>query len=315
MEIKGSSFYSCTSLSTVELKSGLTSIGTLSFFQAGITTLKLPRTLESIGENAFSNSKLQIITFEENAEISVLGTMSFKDCESLSEFIFPLSLTQIGRFAFQNTALKNVTIPTSINSLEEGCFKGCKQLVLFTIPENSNLLSCGYGIFEDCTNFKEIVSHEGNNFIVENYGLFNKDRTQLVVLPPASPVTIFYIPHIMKTIRQKALYGCKNLNAVVIPDKSVESIEAHAFENSVNLDRINLPNSIKSVGLDAFKNCRNLKCGVIVNTNNKTFISNLYYIGKMKKSAFIQCNYIKTCSHNQIIQRICQLSLYIVLVF
>ena len=296
-EISSGAFSSCTSLSTVDFKDGLVCVNTTSFSNTKFTSVTFPRSLSFIGENAFSNSNLEEVTFQSDSLFIVIGISCFRNCEFLSNFTFPSSATEIQQYAFENTALKEITLPTTITTLGDGCFKSCKKLEKFTIQKNSQLSKCGYGIFEDCSIFKEIISDSSNNFVVENTGLFDAQKKELVVLPPASTVNFFYFPSTIKVIRQKALYGCKYLQAVLIPDNSVETIEPHAFENSVNLDRINLPQSVKSIGIDAFKNCRSLKCGVIVSSKNESLISDLISFGKLKRSALLSCSQLLTCKH------------------
>ena len=54
-EIGNEAFLSCDSLKTVKLPEGVTAIGAQSFYGSGIETLSIPKTLTTIGYNAFSS--------------------------------------------------------------------------------------------------------------------------------------------------------------------------------------------------------------------------------------------------------------------
>ena len=294
-------FIRCKALETVDFKSGLSSIESEAFSESGIHSIAFPATFSTIGENVFNSSSLETVTFiidetsNQKSQFSIIRSSSFRNSYSLSSFQFTDSVTQIERYAFEATSLTNVTLPKTVQFLGEGCFKSCKNLINFTIPPQSELETIEYGIFEDSSSFQTIISDESNNFIVENTCLFNKNRTELVILPPASKIAFLYFPQTVKVIRQKAIYGCKNLIAVIIPDNSIQRIEPYAFKNSVNIDRINLPLSVEEVGAAAFENCHNLKCGILVSSNNQTFIDSLYSVAKLRKTALLSCQQFYTC--------------------
>lgn len=72
-------------------------------------------TLKEIGEYAFSNSSLTLVKYETKIENNVIvphgeGVETFK------------------KGAFQNTNIVNFTLPKSIKTIEEDCFKGCNNL-------------------------------------------------------------------------------------------------------------------------------------------------------------------------------------------
>jgi hypothetical protein len=106
-----------TSLTSIILPVGLTSIGYRAFFQcSGLTgTLALPENLTFIGYNAFDG------------------------CSGLTSVMLPVSLTSIRDGAFhQCSGLTSVTLPAGLTSIGGGAFAYCSGLVeitnLNTIP-------------------------------------------------------------------------------------------------------------------------------------------------------------------------------------
>ena len=53
-------------------------------------------------------------------------------------------------------------------------------------------------------------------------------------------------------------YGCNSLTSITIPN-SVTSIGEEAFRNCNSLTSITIPNSVTSIGKNAFFGCTNLK--------------------------------------------------------
>lgn len=68
------------------------------------------------------------------------------------------------------------------------------------------------------------------------------------------------IPSSVKTIREKAFYGCTSLKEVSIPE-GVESIYNEAFSQS-GLVRITIPSSVNSLQSQCFASCENLTSAV-----------------------------------------------------
>ena len=97
-------FYGCTSLTSVNLPEGLTTIGGGAFsYCTSLTSINLPERLTTIGSHAFYG------------------------CTSLSSISFPEGLTAIGGYAFWGcTTLSSVSFPEEgRTTIEESSFAGC----------------------------------------------------------------------------------------------------------------------------------------------------------------------------------------------
>ena len=111
-----STFYYCTSLTSITLPEGITSIEGNAFYGCtSLTSINLPEELTSIGNNAF------------------IG------CESLTSITLPDSLTSIGESAFYFcTSLSLVTsLPTVPPSLGSGVFNGTHANLAIKVPSQS----------------------------------------------------------------------------------------------------------------------------------------------------------------------------------
>ena len=292
-------FSLCSSLKDVDFGESYLTIGDKCFQQCkSLKTITFPSNLAKIGQSAFIETGLQSITFPESSTYVKIDDFAFYQCSYLTTINFSPNLKTIGKSAFSQTAIETLDLPKTVSTLEEGCFEMCQQLVTFTIPEKSNLSVIEYGVFQGCSELRSITSHKGNQFIVENFALFNKERTELIILPPKASVRFFYLPDTVKKIIQSSFSGCTNLITLLIPEGNLTTIEAYAFENCINLERVNLPKTINNIANNAFSGCKKLKCGVYVDNKDPNFLNSLFTNAKLPKTALKPCDVAKSCAHS-----------------
>ncbi len=91
--------------------------------------------VKSIGNRAFMNSNLQIVTVSDG--VTDIGLYAFSGCRSLANVIIPNSVTSIGNYAFYECkSLINVTLPNSVTSIGIGAFYECSSLTSVIIPDS-----------------------------------------------------------------------------------------------------------------------------------------------------------------------------------
>ena len=140
-----------------------------------------------------------------------------------------LGVTGIGDYAFfWCDKITSVTIPSSVKSIGLSAFENCKALTSVNIPDGVE--SIGIGAFENC-----------------------------------EALTSVNISGSVKSIGEKAFSGCyisaecaedgieKGLEKVTIQD-GVESIDTFAFSGCKKLTDVTLPDSVTSIGDNAFQN-------------------------------------------------------------
>lgn len=232
------------------------------------TEYNLPETVRKINYKAFLASKnLQEIGL--NGDISEIDGYAFKDCTSLENIILPDNLTVIGADIFSNTAYTNdktavytdgvlysgnwaVKLKTTAENINlrkgtvgllDGClaaYFGSASLKTLFIPETVRVVP--KNTFERCRNLVSINVNENNSYYTSIDGiLYNKERTELLKVPPKSPVTDLNLPDAVTAISKSALSQCESLENVTIPP-SVINIEKTVFTDCTNLKKINVAN-------------------------------------------------------------------------
>ena len=201
------------------------------------------------------NSATYVIPGEINGKkVTEIGDSTFKGCTELTSITIPDGVIGIGNNAFSGcTSLETVTIPASVTYVRDSAFYGCTSLKSVTIPESvtyiggyafaecyslkyadipANVSGIGLSPFCNCRSLENINIDEANKWYTTVDGvLYDKDKTELINYPAGKKDSSYVIPEGIRTIREKAFYGCLNLCELTIPD-SVTEIESGAFECS-----------------------------------------------------------------------------------
>ena len=183
-----------------------------------------------IGDSTFKGcTELTSITIPDG--VIGIGNNAFSGCTSLETVTIPASVTYVGNSAFYGcTSLKSVTIPESVTYIGGYAFAECYSLKYADIP--ANVTGIGTSPFCNCRSLENINTDEANKCYTTVDGvLYDKDKTELINYPAGKKDSSYVIPEGIRTIREKAFYGCLNLCELTIPD-SVTEIESGAFECS-----------------------------------------------------------------------------------
>lgn len=135
---------------------GVTSIGDYAFFGTNFRSVTIPDSVASIGYAAFSGSAIErlvlnaaLIDYSAFSNCTSLTSVTFKDgvhyisgsafedCTALSSVTFGNGLLSVGDEAFRHTAVKNITLPASLRSIESTAFYSCESLtdVVFSLTD------------------------------------------------------------------------------------------------------------------------------------------------------------------------------------
>ena len=157
-------FFCCDSLSEIVIPSSVTSIGDSAFY--GCSSLKyisIPKSVICLKGNPFAewNGKLECLSPNFVYEDDVLFNkdksriISFRN-QNIKLYVIPSSVTSIGDSAFSGCrSLSEIVIPSSVTSIGDSAFSGCRSLSKIVIP--SSVTSIGDWAFSGCRSLSEIV--------------------------------------------------------------------------------------------------------------------------------------------------------------
>ncbi|MCH5152717.1 MAG: leucine-rich repeat protein [Clostridiales bacterium] len=148
----------------------------------------------------------------------------------------------MGNFPWADKTVKQIWIDSSVTN----------------IPNISSIVN-------DESILENIIVDDNNPYYSSLQGiLLNKEKTEIIYVPPMNnnlPSVIYYISSDGLIYVDNVLYGYKGnmpANFALEIQEGTVAIAANAFENQANLTSITLPESLKTIGYGAFKDCTNL---------------------------------------------------------
>ena len=278
--VQNNAFIDCTRISgDLVLPRNLRQIGESAFEGCyGIASVNIPASLETIGANAFNKcsslEKVNItdltawckITFqgyssanplslakhlylneEEIVDLVIpegiekLNFAVFYNGVSIKSISIPLSVKSIADYAFSNTGISEIRIPSSVEKYSGFATAHCSSLNTVTFDQNSEPLNILHGNLFSDEKIKTLIIERDFNFDKEKSAIGIKTIEQVNYGDGVS------------CINDNLFTGNSNLSEIVIPS-SVEYIGESAFEGT-GLKTIAIGAGIVEIGDKAFKGC------------------------------------------------------------
>lgn len=255
----------------VIIKDGTVSITPHAFYGSGVKSVKLPNSMKSVSQSAFSGcTNLSSITIP--ASVTSIDICAFSDCSSLSSITISNNITTLGSSAFAGcTGLTSVTIPSSVSFMGSGVFDNCSSLSLVTIlspslkrPEYEyhdfpfNYNAQGRIIYVPAGSidyYKSMWSQYSSSiyYLGEKNGSCGDDvnysfdeSTGLLIISGEGPMATF------NYYNQKPWMSFASSIKQLIIESGVTSVSDNAFQGCTNLSSVTIPRSVNYVGEGAF---------------------------------------------------------------
>ena len=261
-----------SSIKSVTIKEGVTSIGAWAFSGCALTSISIPEGVVSIGEKAFRgcNNLTSIVTPK---SLAVMGTEVFYECGNLLTAEINGSLTAMPTSTFYHCRkLSSVILPSSITSLQWGVFFSCEGLRSLTCLA-ATPPSCADYSFHGVSTAECVLRIPDMSVSAYQAAAKWKEFVDVVALPLASgtcggnlewrltysgelivegegemtsspswseyngAITVVSLPEGLTSIGSTAFKGCGSLASIIIPE-GVTRIENEAFADCSSLTTI-----------------------------------------------------------------------------
>jgi len=267
------SWYYCgytNEITSLIIHEGVTTIsaGSFSDYFPNLSKIKIPASVESIGDGAFKGKTITNLTFPEGSKLTKIGSKAFMDCTSLKTFQIPDGVESIGSYAFSGCKdlIGPLDIPSCLTSIGAGAFEGCSNLQGGIVSKNTIDLSFAVSAFKGCSSltvldcplkflyvgsstFEGCSSLEGNATIDGScMGVGSnafKGCSKLAI-------TLDFTGHswIPPFVNESAFEGCTGLTSVNIYGGSVKE---KAFAGCTGLKQVTLGASFDEFNPSAFE--------------------------------------------------------------
>lgn len=301
-------FYGCPFLTEVYIPNSVTTIGSAAFKDClMLKTITGMENVNKIKALAFADCiELENVSFIQNLEtlesgafLNTLKLKSFTVPKSLVNTEMDYSLVGIGNGyktgPFRNSGLENISFENELNTIPFGLFDGCDELKILNIPDSiTTIKACS---FRECTSLETI---SGMKNVKTIKALAFTDCTNLSTLPFLENLKTLESGAFSKTINLKNFTVPKALNKCTIDysivgigagynvgpfdnsglkniyfETGVTKIVFGLFSNCINLEVVNIPNTVTTLNECCFKGCTNLK--TITGMENVTNIKSLAF--------------------------------------
>lgn len=271
--IGSASFFQCNSLKGMVLPDNLLKIGEKAFEGcSNLFEIQLPDSLEYIGELAFKNTKIinqqinqqkdiayinkwvvscnnsKLNNIEIKQDIYYIANGVFNNLESVRAVKLPNTLISIGKNNFNNLShLREVVWGNNLTAIYGDSFNNCGQLIILDLPKS--LVKIGANTFKGSMNYINAEKSKDDFIIIKDWLLG------------------------MTEITQK--------NSFVIPE-GVEKISDYAFMGNEKIKKIEMPRSLKLLGIGTFKD-----------STLETIVLSSNRLVRIPESCFYACSKLK----------------------
>ena len=266
----------------------VTTIGNYAFYNcSGLKSITIPDSVTSIGSSAFKGCKLTSVYITElsawckidfknndsNPLSNYIKTNLYLNNELVTELVIPSDITEIKSYAFYYcSSLTSVTIPDSVTSIGNLAFKGCNKLTSVycmakTPPSlGNNGFDINVPIYVPYISVVEYRTATNWSKYADNIVAYDFEKGEVVVSKPANSeiwykngstteATSLNKTNVFGANIISNIYDVANGCWVIKFDGEVTTIGGWAFWNCEDLTSVLIPDSVTTIGDDAFSYC------------------------------------------------------------
>ena len=241
-------------------------------------TIVIPASVTTLNPSTFAGfTKLTKVTFEEGSQLTAIPASCFANCTALKEITLPNTVESIGYNAFFGcTALQKINLSSSLKSIGSSAFSSCTALESIELP--NGLQEIAWYAFQDCEKLKELKLPE----TLTDLGAQAIEGTSIeeIILPPS-----------ITKLNENQFRNCNSLKRIEVQG-NVTTLPQNAFVPCSGLESLFLPKSVNNIKLTAINGNVFGDNYVIYYAGTTANWKKVDPTGTQSKSTVI-CNYVK----------------------
>ena len=272
--IPRNAFAYCGSIESLRFGSKLERIDKLAFTDCRkLTSITLPDSLRSVGEHAFAMCE-GLVSLDLGSGIKEIGKYAFSADKSLESVVIPDSVKVIYEGAFfECESLASITLGTGIEEIDMGAFASTP---VWKTENGDNCVYVGRWFLGLKDTTAAAVDLRADTVGIANFALYGNKSVDQIIIPnsvkrigtaafAASALTSVVIGSGVEILGEQAFASCEKLSTAILGSfdingldakiefSSLETISDYAFYECKLLGSIEMPDSLKTVGSQVFR--------------------------------------------------------------
>lgn len=221
-------------------------------------TVTLPENLKVLRGTFYKMQALKQIEF--NEYLKEIGEKTFQNCNGLTEFYVPDSVTLLGNSVFQNCAnLTKVYMSVNVTHIPFRAFMNCTSLAEFEWYAQKQTVEDS--AFRGCP----LLSFDFSKSQGIDYGAFSETGIEKAKIGQPE-----YEEGLKISIGAQSFMSCSELQTVALGG-NVDEIGSRAFADCENLETVVISDSVERIAEDAFDGSENVTIYCFANSYAETF--------------------------------------------
>lgn len=255
-EVAGDTRYPCKDVTSVKLPETIEKLGNVCFYGAKLTEINIPKSVSEIDHVAWAG-------LDAVPECKVDGANIHFDSDDNGVLYTEnkAELRSVPSNIATKTGSSTYTVNSAVTSIAKGAFSANPGLKKVILPSNLQEVEEGWPSIAATKDLEEFAMTPSSTakYEVKDGVLFTKGPNKLVLYPHAKNVANYTVPAGVKEMASYGIAGNGNMTSIDLNE--VTKVDVSALVNVGKLTRIKLPKDLKKEGLrqGAFEGCNALE--------------------------------------------------------
>ena len=263
-EVAGDTRYPCKDVTSVKLPETIEKLGNICFYDAQLTEINIPKSVSEIDHVVWAGVKAV-----PECKVDAANTHFDSDNNGVLYTEGKVELRSVPSNIATKTGSNTYTVNQSVTSIAKGAFFSNPGLKKVILPPNLEKVEEGWPSIAATKDLEEFAMTPSSTakYEVKDGVLFTKGPNKLVLYPHAKNVAEYTVPTGVKEMASYGIAGNGNMTSIDLNE--VIKVETSAIVNITKLKKIKLPKDIKKAGLSqgAFEGCNALEAYEVAEGN------------------------------------------------